>query len=239
MYGNLIDLHAHILPHLDDGARNIIQSVAMARAAVHDGIRTVVATTHFYENRSRGLLGRRLEALTALRETLHREEIPLEVLPGFEVNATHSLLTRRSLGSLSLAGTRWILLERPYVYGDEFDAVADFAFAQGLTPLIAHPERYSDFTADPRPLEKWTKRGAWCQITATALIGQHGGDTQKWCLRAIEDGLVHIVATDMHNLGSRAPKLQAAAELVEKEFGAETVRKLFYTNPGRLLGRRL
>lgn len=215
------------------------QSIAMARAAVHDGIATVVATPHFYENRSRGLLGRRLEAIKTLRETLQREEIPLEVLPGFEVNATHSLLTRRSLGSLTLAGTRWIMLERPYVYGDEFDAVADFAFAQGLTPLIAHPERYPDFTATSHALQKWLDRGAWCQITATALIGRHGNDTQKWCLRAIESGLVHIVATDMHNLGNRSPKLQDAAELVEKEFGPDVVRSLFYNNPNRLLGRRL
>lgn len=239
MYGNLIDLHSHILPHLDDGSRSMTQSIAMARAAKEDGIRTIVATPHFYENRSRGMLGKRFETLNSLKQALKEKEIDIEILPGFEVSATHSLLTRRSLGSLTLAGTRWILLERPYVYGDEFDAVVDFAFAQGLRPLIAHPERYSAFTVDHRPLIDLIERGAWCQITATALIGQHGDDTQKWCLRAIEMGWVHVVASDMHNLGNRAPKLQQAAQVVEDNFGEALARTLFLNNPGRILGRRL
>lgn len=238
-YRELIDLHTHILPRLDDGARNINQAIFMARLARNDGIRTVVATPHYYESKGRGLMGKRLDAMSALRTALAEEDIHLELLQGFEVSATHSLLNRRSLGPLALAGSQWILLEMPYIYGDEFEAVFADALDEGLLPLIAHPERYPYFTTDFRALEGFVEKGAWAQLSAAALAGDSGQEEQQWCLRALDLGLAHVVASDMHNNSNRPPRMQAAIAVVQEALGEEKCYEIFELNPARILGRRL
>lgn len=238
MYKRLIDLHSHILPQIDDGARNIKQSLAMARACWADGISTIVATPHFYQDRSKGMLSKRMTALLSLREALAEADIPIEILPGFEVSATAMLQNRSSLGSLTLDGTKWILLERPYLYSDEFQESIENVFRQELYPLIAHPERYDYFTNDYAVLGEYIARGAWAQVTAAAIAGDQGNRRQKWCFRAIELDLIHIVATDAHNIQNRSPRMQAAMQVILERFGEDMLRKLFYENPEKLLGRR-
>lgn len=238
MYKRLIDLHSHILPQLDDGARSIKQSLAMARACWADGISTVVATPHFYQDRSKGFLSKRISALQSLRKALEEADIPVEILPGFEVSGTVMLLNRPSLGSLTLAGTKWLLLERPYLYSDEFQQSIERVFDEDLRPLIAHPERYDYFIDDFAILEEYVSRGAWAQVTAAALAGEQGSRRRKWCFRAIELGLIHIVATDTHDVQRRSPRMQVAIQSVLEYFGEEMVQKLFYENPEKLLGRR-
>lgn len=239
MLNHLIDLHAHVLPQLDDGARTINQSIAIGRAAWADGISTIVMTPHYYEDKSKGMLSRRLEAMSLLRSAFSAANLPIEILPGFEVNATLTLLNRRSMGALTLAGTKWLLLERPYIYGDEFEKVADAVFDQGLFPLIAHPERYAYFTDDFATLQALVSRGAWAQVTSVAVAGQQGPDVQKWCLRAFELDLAHVVASDVHNLTYRPPQMQAAAQVLRSEFGEDHMREIMIYNPAKLLGRRL
>lgn len=238
-FDNLIDLHCHLLPHMDDGPRNLNQSLDLARAAVADGIRTAVLTSHYYEENSHGALTKRLKRFKQLEEALKEQGIPLEILQGFEVSASHALLRRRSLGALTLAGRNWILLERPYIRGDEFDNVAEAAFAQGLRPLVAHPERYPYFTTDFTVLERLVSQGAWVQLTAAAVAGAEGVEDQTWCLRALDMGLAQIVASDMHNVTHRPPMMQAAANIMANQLGEEKTREILQTNPERLLGRRL
>lgn len=224
---------------MDDGPRNINQSLDLARAAVADGISTAVLTSHYYEEDSQGILSKRLKRFKKLETALREKDIPLEILQGFEVSASHALLRRRSLGALTLAGRNWILLERPYVRGDEFDNVAEAAFAQDLRSLVAHPERYPYFTTDFSVLERLVARGAWVQLTATAIAGADGPEDQAWCLRALDMGLAQIVASDMHNTTRRPPMMQAAANVMEVRLGEAKTKEILETNPQRLLGRRL
>ncbi len=239
MYNQLIDLHSHILPAIDDGPRALRQSLEMARMACDDGIQTIVATPHFYESKSRGLMSKRLDAISSLRNALVEHQIDLEILPGFEVSATHSLLNRRSFGPLTLAGTQWILLEMPYIYGDEFEAVFDTCIDEGLRPLIAHPERYPYFTSDFSVLERMVERGAWAQVSANAITGASGREEQHWCLRALRLGMAHVVATDMHQANRNTPHLQDAIAVMLEQLGEEMTHEIIQLNPARLLGRRL
>lgn len=242
MSEKLIDIHSHILPYLDDGAADMQTAILMAKIACNEGIGTVIATPHFYPSktrRSQGALSKRLEQLNALRIALNEYNVPLELLPGFEVNADASLLKRKTFGSLTLAGTKWILLECPFHSDEGFDYVIDSLLAEGFRIVIAHPERYLFFTQDFDRVEEFTRRGLWMQITANALIGASGKDRQHWCLRAIELGFVHLVSSDAHNLISRPPKLQEAKQLLHRVFGITKMHEIMYDNPARLLGRRL
>lgn len=239
MYEQLIDFHCHILPRIDDGPRNMSQAIRLAQLAQADGIGTVIATPHFYESKARGLMSRRLDAISSFRSALAEREILLEVLPGFEVHATHSLLNRRSFGALTMAGTHWIMLEMPYIYGDEFETVFDACLEHGLRPLIAHPERYPYFTTNFTALERMVSLGAWAQVTAAAVAGRTNEEEQHWCLRALDMGLAHIVASDMHNTGKQAPQMQAAIAVLQKQLGDERTYEIMHLNPARLLGRRL
>lgn len=239
MYHDLIDIHSHILPGLDDGAKNMRQSLEMLGLCHQEGISIVIATPHYYHiyPQKKGALSRRSNALSSVNKAC-RTKLPIEILLGFEVFGSNDLLYRSSLGSLTLAGTPWILIERPYIYSDDFDDVFDMLLQNNLRPIIAHPERYNDFLDDFDLLQDYISHKAWSQITADALLGYKGKAVQRWCIRAIELGLVHLVASDAHDVKQRPPRLQAAAQMLVDIFGHNKMVELLYDNPERMLGLR-
>lgn len=239
MYQDLIDIHSHILPGLDDGAKNMQQSLEMLKLSHQNGISIVIATPHYYHvyPQKKGALSRRSNALSRLNQA-YRDTLPVEILLGFEVFGNHDLLYRSSLGSLTLAGTPWMLIERPYIYSEDFEDVFEMLLQNNLRPIIAHPERYNDFLDDFDLLQDFISRNAWSQITADALLGYQGKAVQRWCIRAIELGLVQLVASDAHNVKRRPPRLQAAAQILVDIFGHNKMVELLYDNPERILGFR-
>lgn len=238
MYKHLIDLHSHVLPQMDNGARNINQSIDIVKACYADGISTIIATPHYYQKQSKGIFIQRMDALNALQEALQLFKIPIDIQLGFEVNADITLLDRTSLGALTLAGTRWILLERPYLYPEEFDDIMEAVFDCGLLPIIAHPERYPYFTDDFDALQDLVSRGASVQVSTDVVAGDQGEALQQWCMRAFEIDLAHFVASNIHNVSNQSPRMQAAAAAIASTLGEDKMVEIMYHNPERLLGLR-
>lgn len=217
----MIDLHAHLLPGLDDGPATMEGAVALARAAAADGIGTVVCTPHMDERRpitpARVRAG--VEALTA---RLEREGIDLELRTGGEI--TLSFLPGMSDEDLAAAslggGGRWILIE---LRGGGWplglaDRLADLEI-RGFGVVFAHPERAEFVQRAPDRLHDLVGRGALMQLNAGSLTGENGPRARIAAAALLRGGLAHVIATDAHSADRRPPELRAGLEAAARELG--------------------
>ncbi len=228
----MIDIHSHILPGLDDGAKTIQDSIAMAQEAYEDGIRTIIATPHHkngvFNNPSEIVI----EKVKELNLALSERGINVRILPGSEVRAYGEMVEDLKQGKLLTfnQNNRYIFLELPFDHVPKFveQLVFDIQLA-GYVPIIPHPERNSAFRENPIMLYHLIKRGALSQITACSLKGEFGKKIQKFSFELIEHNLIHLVATDAHGTGRRGEVLTEAYQLIEKTSGAGITR-LFQSN---------
>ena len=238
----MIDLHCHILPGLDDGARDLADAVAMARIARDDGIASIVATPHVnkgsFEFPDLGVFD---AARARLTEALEAESVGVAILPGAEVHITHGLLGDvRSRGrGLCLAGSSYLIVEFPsdHVFSGARDLFFDL-MSEGVVPVIAHPERNSMFARSPELLFELVSMGALAQVNAGSLLENHGPETGEAVRGLLRHGLVHFIASDGHNKGSKAPRLAAAAESAAAVIGREGAAALVEDNPRAVIGDR-
>ena len=203
----MIDLHAHILPGLDDGPVTEDGAVAMARAAVAAGTRAMATTSHV--SHGFGLGPDELAAArAALAERLGREEIPLELLQGGEIAPDRlPTLSEDDLRALTLGGGSYLLLECPFSPAGGLDLMVADLLRRGYGVLLAHPERSPSFLRDPDRLATLVERGALAQVTAGSLTGAFGDTVRRAARTMLERGLVHVVASDAHDERHRPPGL--------------------------------
>jgi protein-tyrosine phosphatase len=210
----LIDLHTHVLPDLDDGARSLEDSVALGRAAAADGVLAMAATPHVRDDFP--TTPERMEAaLAEVRRAFETEDVPVTVASGGEIAYSRlDALTREELGRFTLGGTgRYLLLELPYVgWPLDLEQRVFELVASGLLPVIAHPERIAEVQADARHLERAVAIGALVQVTAASLDGRLGRGARGAAERLLDLELAHMVASDAHTPDVRAAGLSAACE---------------------------
>lgn len=224
----MIDLHSHILPGVDDGAKTMESSIAMAEKAVEEGITTIVATPHHQHPNFQTDGAFVLEAVAELNQELKKQHIPLRVLPGQEVRINGDILQDLGSGSsLTLVDSKYVLIEFPT---NEIPAYSKRLLyelcSSGFIPIIAHPERNKVFLESPDKLYECIKNGALGQVTSSSLTGYFGKDIQTFSEQLIEANLVHVLASDAHNLDRRTFRMQEAFHVVETVFGQEMVFRL-------------
>jgi protein-tyrosine phosphatase len=212
----VIDLHSHILPGLDDGARSLEDALGIARSAHEDGIRAVAATPHVRDDYPTSPAQMETQ-LGALRDALRNAGLPLDVLPGGEIAI--DMLSQRDedeLRRFGLAGNpRYLLIETPY-FGWPL-AIEQTLFQLGLrgfTTVLAHPERNGEVQGSPERLAPLVERGTLVQLTAASLDGRLGAGPKKTSRRLLELGLAHLIASDAHAPTVRQIGMSAAARAV-------------------------
>lgn len=215
----MIDLHTHILPGIDDGARTLEDALDMARAFVADGVTTIAATPHVRDDfpTSADSMHR---AVDALRQVLDDEEIPLTLLPGAEIAVDRiARLDENELRRLTLAGSdRYVLVETPY-HGwpvELSERLLGLRIA-GFTPVLAHPERNAEVQQTPSLLAPLVRGGTLVQVTAASLDGRLGARTRHAAVHLVAVGLAHLVASDAHMPDIRAVGMRSATEAIENE----------------------
>jgi protein-tyrosine phosphatase len=210
--GQMIDLHCHILPGVDDGALDIRDSAGLARQAAADGIEAICATPHIRHDHDV-----RIEEVESRVEAVNRhlrgEEIPVSVLTGGEVAETAvDGLGEEELCRVSLGEGRWILLEpAPGPLDDSLQQRVEQLAERGHRTLIAHPERHLSADMFER-MAALVEAGALIQATADFFLRDH---MAKGMLAMAERGLVHVLSSDAHSShGGRPAKLSAAFEVL-------------------------
>lgn len=233
----MIDLHSHILPGIDDGAKTLDVSLEMARLAVADGIHTMACTPHIYP----GLYMNDRDGIVAARDALQTEldarGIALRLTTGADVHLVPGLLESLRAGRVpTLAGSRYLLLEPSHhVAPPRFQESVFTLVAAGYTPVITHPERLL-WVEDHYPVfVQLIQQGAWMQVTAGALTGTFGPRAKYWGERFLDEGRVHLLATDAHSNGRRVPNLSRARAIAERMLGAEEAQRLVIGRPQAIL----
>jgi protein-tyrosine phosphatase len=215
----VIDLHAHILPGLDDGPATLDDSAAFAAAAVRAGTRVMAATSHV--NRMWGLGPAELAAARAqVAERLAADEIELELVQGGEIAPSRLLdLDGESLRGLTLGEGPYLLVECPFGPAAGMDMIVDSVQRRGFQVLLAHPERSASFQRDRGLLARLVDRGALAQVTSASLAGGFGEAAQESALRMVGDGVVHVLASDGHHHALRPPDVLAGVPELRRRFG--------------------
>jgi protein-tyrosine phosphatase len=209
----MIDLHSHILPGIDDGARDLDASVAMGRAAVEGGVEAIVATPHIsgeYQNDPLTFASR----VGAVQAALDAAGVPLRVHTGGEI--AHSMfhdLSEDALRACALGGRNWLLLEAPFGGPMPFiDRMVYDLQVRGFQVLLAHPERIGAFQRDIGLLQKLVDQGCLCSVTAGSVAGHFGASVKRFSGELFARGLVHNLASDAHDHEHRSPALRPTLE---------------------------
>lgn len=234
----MIDIHAHILPGLDDGPATITDALKMARIAVEDGIGVIIATPHclngLYHNYRQGIIS----ACSEFNLILKKERIPIKVLPGSEAHLSMEILNELESGRLmTLNDTgRYFFLELP----DQFIPRTLVEFIARLekmnvTPIITHPERNMAIQRNVMLLRDLLSAGALSQITGRSLTGGFGPPAYRCCLRIVELDLAHFMATDAHSPGTRPPMLSKAVEKLSALIGKARAERMVREGPQRVI----
>lgn len=233
----MIDLHCHILPSIDDGAGALTDSLAMAQKAATEGIHTIVATPHHQNGKYINERAEILHQVKQLNEALQEHDIPLTVLPGQEVRLYGDLLADYEAGKiLTLNETnKYILIEFPSNHVPRYAEQMLYELrVKGMIPIIVHPERNAELIERPDKLYNLVNKGALTQVTAGSLLGNFGKKIKKFSMQLVEHNLTHMIASDAHNTTTRAFHLQAGYDVIENEFGANTLID-FKENPYLLI----
>lgn len=204
-----VDLHCHILPGLDDGARDIDDALAMARQAEADGLEAVCATPHIRHDHD-VRIGELPERVIALRTAIAEAGVGVQILPGGEVAATAlGGLDDRELAAVSLgAARRWILLEpAPGPLDDGLERAVDDLGRRGFRALVAHPERHLADDLIPR-LQRVVAAGALVQATAASLTDPASAEGMATLAAA---GVIHVLGSDAHSAAFGRPVALGAA----------------------------
>ena len=232
-----VDIHCHLLPGLDDGAGTMDDSLAMAEMAVADGIQTVVATPHQLGANAGNSAEAIRRATVRVQEAIDRRRLPLRVLPGADVRIEPDLATRiRRDEVVTLADRRrHVLIELPHEVWFPLDRLLAEFKNSGLTAILSHPERNTAIRRQPRVLGPLVQQGCLMQVTAGSLTGSFGAAAEKVACWMVEQGLVHLVATDAHNVRGRPPLLRPAFQRVVDLAGEATAVELFCHAPAKVI----
>lgn len=215
----MIDLHCHILPGVDDGPRTLTESLAMARAAVADGIESLVATPHTLNGVYHNPLRTVQSHVVALQQALNAADIPLRLHVGGDVRLMPNMLRAIHAGDAVTIDDRrkYMLLELPFQSLPPSLKEEIFRLRiGGVTPIITHPERNLAIAQDPEILFDMIDLGALIQVTAMSLTGGFGETARDISERFLEQRLIQVIATDAHSEEGRPPILSRAVEKAAK-----------------------
>jgi len=235
----MIDIHSHILPALDDGPEDTSTAIAIAAAAVEDGITRMIATPHYL---SYGWIPARdaiRSARDSLQAALDERRIDLDLGFAAEVRIVEDLAARVISGEIATLdpGGRYLLIELPRVgnCGDYIGSVIFDLRLSGITPIIAHPEYSEALCADLSLVRQVVEQGALMQVTASSVVDACSRDQPGIVTDMLREGLVHVIATDTHDTQWRPPILSAASQACAATLGERQASLLVETNPARLL----
>lgn len=233
----MIDLHSHILPAIDDGAGSLKTSLEMARIAVEDGITTMACTPHIYPglymNDSAGIAADRKR----LQRVLDAQQIPLQLVVGADAHLVPELLDGLKTGRVpTLHGSKYFLLEPSHhVAPPNFENAVFDIMAAGFHPVLTHPERLVWIEDHYSTFVTLAKRGVWMQLTAASVLGKFGKRARYWSERMLDEGLVHLLASDAHTTSMRSPRMAEAVERCADRLGREEAQRLVLGRPQAIL----
>ena len=235
-----IDIHTHILPATDDGAKDMAEAITMLKMAWDCGTRMVVLTPHYRAAYKK-------IATSQIYETFHQlvaeaqQEVPgMELRLGRELHNEQDLPDKLRTGeAIALAQTRYVLLEFSSVsLRSQIVRGVENVLYSGYVPIIAHVERYAAFREDKDLIDEVLNMGALIQVNAESVLGENGWGTRRYCHKLLRTQKVHFIASDAHQVDWRPPVLDKCWERISKKYGYHYAEQIFRQNAEKILGNR-
>ncbi|MBN1465804.1 hypothetical protein JXA02_08595 [candidate division KSB1 bacterium] len=232
---NLIDTHNHIIPYVDDGAEDWETALSMLRAGEADGITEVVATPHVLSESDLLNDEKYVSRFDELKQRAEDAGISIKLHLGSELYIQPYFDYSRRMATLANNG-RYFLIEFPMsMIPGSIEARFFDLFPAKYTAIIAHPERNGTILSKPQKAVEFVKNGAMLQVTAGSLLGIFGSQVKTVAEQLMNSNVVHIIATDAHDLSKRTLTLRRAYDYVSKKWGVEKADLLFSINPERVI----
>lgn len=217
----MIDWHSHVLPEMDDGSKNVGESLSMLNLLREQGVTHVIATPHFYANHEsvEEFLDRRDASYELLMQ--NKDSDTPCVICGAEVRYYPGILKMKELPRLAIGNTKLLLLEMPMTRWTELTVkeLIDLSRMSGLVIVMAHVERYLSLQSRDT-IERLRESGILMQVNASFFEGLL---QKRKALKLLGNGMIQFIGSDCHNLNSRPPRIGFAYNLIEKKFGEEYV----------------
>lgn len=227
-----IDIHSHILSAVDDGSKNLEQTIAMLNIACSQGISSMIATPHNMPGKGCPSTALVLAKVRELNRVAYEEEIPMTIYPGTEYYFREEVLElflREE--AITLGNSECVLVE--------FDPMAERTYFRNslreilntsYTPVIAHVERYAKVMEDISVLKELKKMGVLVQVNSASITGDNGLRTKICVKKLLKEHLVDFIGTDAHSDRHRAPYMEKCADILYKKYGAKYADALLGDN---------
>lgn len=231
----MVDIHAHILPELDDGPNSVEESISMAMLAAENGFNHIVASSH--GNCFPYSLEEYWEQFQNIQRELKVRRIPVTLYSGMEIfldEDISELLKNQEL--LSVNNTQYLLVEFPMEETPQniCRRIAEIQ-KMGYTIVLAHPERYLSIQREPELAYYLEEENCILQINANSLLGQFGIEGKRLSRQMLMDGIVGVIATDSHDCVYRTPSIKSAEKYLYKYYDSQLTHLCLSENPSRIL----
>ncbi|SRR6266511_4155167 len=232
----MIDIHCHILPGIDDGARDWETTLEMCRLARQDGVTHIVATPHAnYEYQYDRTA--HLALLDQLRARV--PELSFSLGCDFHLSYDNVEDARQHPDRYAIGETRYLLVELSEYSTFNVAQTLYQLQAAGLLPILTHPERNPIIVSQPELLDQLASAGCLFQITANSLTGFWGKRAQQFCVEMLRERMVHFIASDAHGVKNRTPVLSQARDAAARIVGPAEAEKLVAANPAAVVSGQL
>ena len=237
----MVDIHAHLLPGIDDGPKQIALSIEMARHAVADGITHLVVTPHIHPGRYNNTIKTIRPVFDAYVKQLRQHDISLQLAMASEVRICPEIIPMINSRLIPLYqggnGQQSMLLELPYAQiPPGYEKIIAWLKQRDIRIVLAHPERNKALMREPGRLKSFIELGCVVQVTAGSITGQFGDGARSCAEYFLKQEWVHIIATDAHNMRSRPPAMKQGRSVAESISGQGDSEALVSTNPWSIVG---
>lgn len=236
----MIDMHAHFLPEIDDGAKNVADTFQMIQEAQEVGFTGLVSTSHYIKDTYFTTQYERSQILTALRHILEEKNSSITLYNGAEIYIDEDMLEGLENGIIpKINHSRYVLMEWPMrqkmlATGDLITQLLD----HDLIPIIAHPERYEYVQNNINCLQEYLDKGVLFQSNYSSIIGGYGILAKKTVIKLLQNGMVHCLGTDCHRPNSVYKQMDKILKQLSKVISDKEIELLTTVNPMKILNNQ-
>lgn len=231
------DFHCHILPGVDDGAKDMEETNRMLSIAYEEGIRVIVATPHYAVGTDNASYDMLIALSQEVNQSLARSGKELQIIFGNEIMYSIDIIEELQSGhALTIDGTRYILIEfmSTAIFKDIREGLNQLIYA-GYIPVLAHTERYHCLINNPHLVEELVRIGAYIQVNFSCLTKSIFSPKKRLCIKLFKMNYIHFLGTDAHGIRGRAPYIHRPVKILRRKFGEAAVRRLLWDNPMTML----
>ncbi|KJR41211.1 capsular polysaccharide biosynthesis protein [Candidatus Magnetoovum chiemensis] len=228
----MIDLHTHILPAVDDGVKDMNEALQIIKKAANEGINAIVLTPHIRTYSDWKTYNERIEKYKLLKEKCADNNLPVKLILGAEITIIPEICSMINEYPYATINNeeKYLLMELPYTqYPEYVDDVIYNLLLKGITPIIAHPERYLYLEKMLPQAQQWIDKGVLLQLNSTSINGFYGGKVKGLAKKLIKKNMIHLIGSDVHSLNGSSLLTEAVAKL-RKLLKPENVQNIISSN---------